>query len=175
MVEAQFVPYNDETHRNQFFELNLEYLKGINELSYAKHGIKVNPNGTVLEYVENVFPTYAAIKPPEGVICILEVDGEAEGMGVLKKLEDDVGEIKRMYIRPRARGNGYGKGILKWLEKRAKEFGFSALRLDTAEFLEAALHIYRKAGFKEIQQYSGGEWVERSDVKTIALYMEKKL
>ena len=175
MTEASYVPYDDEIHRNQFFELNFEYLTGINELSYAKHGIKVNPSGSVLEYVESVFPTYAAIKPPEGVICILEVDGEAEGMGELKKLEDDVGEIKRMYIRPRTRGNGYGKGILKWLEKRAKEFGFSALRLDTAEFLEAALHIYRKAGFKEIQQYSGGEWVERSDVKTIALYMEKKL
>ena len=175
MVEARFVPYNEETHRNQFFELNLEYLTGINELSYTKHGVKVNPGGTVLEYVESVFPTYAAIKPPEGVICILEVDGEAEGMGVLKKLEDGVGEIKRMYIRPRTRGNGYGKGILEWLEEMAREFGFWALRLDTAEFLEAAVHIYRKAGFKEIQQYSGGEWVERSDVKTIALYMEKKL
>ena len=175
MVEAQFVPYDDKSHRAQFFELNYEYLTGINELSSTHHGIKVNPSGTVLEYVESVFPTYAAIKPPEGVICILEVDGEAEGMGVLKKLEDGVGEIKRMYIRPRARGNGYGKGILEWLEEMAREFGFWVLRLDTAEFLEAAMHIYRKAGFKEIQQYSGGEWVERSDVKTIALYMEKKL
>jgi len=175
MVEARFVPYNEETHRNQFFELNLEYLTEINEIAYTKHGIKVNPSGTVLEYVESVFPTFAAIKPPEGVICILEVDGKPEGMGVLKKLEDTVGEIKRMFIRPRTRGNGYGKGILNWLEERAREFGFSTLRLDTAEYAEAAVHIYRKAGFKEIQQYSGGEWVERSDVKTIALYMEKKL
>ena len=175
MVKANFVPYNDEIHRNQFFELNLEYLTGLNELSSALHGIEVNPRGTVLEYVESVFPAFAAIMPPYGIICILEVDGKPEGMGVLKKLEDAVGEIKRMYIRPRTRGNGYGKGILNWLEERAKEFGFSTLRLDTAEFAEAAVHIYRKAGFEEIKQYSGGEWVERSDVKTIALYLEKKL
>ena len=175
MTEASYVPYDDEAHRNQFFELNLEYLTRLNELSSARHGIEVNPNGTVLEYVESVFPLFAAIKPPDGIICILEVDGKPEGMGVLKKLEDTIGEIQRMYICPRARGNGYGKGILNWLEERARVFGFSTLRLDTAEFAEAAVHIYRKAGFEEIQQYSGGEWVERSDVKTIALYMEKKL
>jgi len=175
LVEAHFVPYNDETHRDRFFELNLEYLTGINELSYTKHGVKVNPSGTVLEYVESVFPSFAAIKPPDGIICILEVDGKPEGMGVLKKLEDTVGEIKRMYIRPRTRGNGYGKGILNWLEERAREFGFSTLRLDTAEFAEAAVHIYRKAGFKEIQRYSGGEWGERSDVEAIQVFMEKDL
>jgi GNAT superfamily N-acetyltransferase len=175
MVEARFVPYDDEAHRDQFFELNLEYLTGINELSSTRHGIKVNPNGTVKEYVESVFPTYAAIKPPEGVICILELDGTPEGMGVLKKLGDDVGEIKRMYTRPMSRGNGYGKGILRWLEERAREFGFSTLRLDTAQFAEAAVHIYRKAGFKDIQRYSGGEWDVRSDVHSIQLFMEKEL
>lgn len=175
MSKAGFVLYNDETHRNKFFELNLEYLRGINELSSTLHGVKVNPNGTVLEYVESVFPTYAAIAPPEGVICILEVDGEPEGMGVLKKLEDGIGKIKRMYIRPRTRGKGYGKGILNWLEERAREFGFSKLRLDTAEFAEAAVHIYRKAGFKEIQRYIGGEWDERSDVEAIQIFMEKDL
>ncbi len=158
-----------------FFELNLEYLTDLNDLVSRRHGIKVNPSGTVLEYLESVFPEFAAIMPPKGIICILEVDGEAEGMGVLKKLEEGVGEIKRMYIRSRTRGMGYGKGLLKWLEEKAGEFGFSALRLDTAEFAEAAVHIYRKAGFKEIGKYSGGEWDTRSDVKDIAIYMEKKL
>lgn len=175
MVEAHFVQYNDEAHRAQFFELNLEYLTGLNDLVYTRHGIKVNPSGTVLEYLERVFPTFTEIMPPEGIICILEVDGEAEGMGVLKKLEDGVGEIKRMYIRPRTQGRGHGKGILKWLEDKAGAFGFSMLRLDTAEFAEAAVHIYRKAGFKEISKYSGGEWDTRIDVKDIAVYMEKKL
>ncbi len=175
MTEVSYVPYDDEIHRNQFFELNLEYLTGINELSSAQHGIEVNPGGTVLEYVESMFPSFAAIKPPDGIVCILEVEGKPEGMGVLKKLEDVVGEIKRMYVRPGNRGNGYGKGILNWLEERAREFGFSTLRLDTAEFAEAAVHIYRKAGFKEIQRYSGGEWDERSDVEAIQVFMEKDL
>ena len=122
-----------------------------------------------------MFPSFAAIKPPDGIICILEVKGKPEGMGVLKKLEDAVGEIKRMYIRPWTRGNGYGKGILNWLEERAREFGFSTLRLDTTEFAEAAVHIYRKAGFKEIQRYSGGEWDERSEVEANLVFMEKDL
>jgi GNAT superfamily N-acetyltransferase len=147
MVRASYVPYDDESHRNQFFELNLEYLTRLNELSTAQHGVEVNPGDTVLKYLESMFPSFAAIKPPDGIICILEINGKPEGMGVLKKLEDAVGEIKRMYIRPWTRGNGFGKGILNWLEEKARELGFSMLRLDTAKFAEAAVHIYRKAGF----------------------------
>jgi len=174
MVEARLVPYNDETNRTQFYRLNIEYFTEANTLIHARHGFNLVPD--VREYVDSVFPKFTAIKPPEGIICIIEVDGEAEGMGVLRRSEEGIGEIKRMYIRPGTRGKGLGKVLLNWLEEKAGVFGFTKLRLDTAEVAEAAVHIYRKAGFKKTQGgYSGYEWEERSEVKSLALYMEKKL
>ena len=74
------------------------------------------------------------------------------GMGALKKLEEKVGEIKRMYIRPEYRG-GLGRRMYGLLEDKAKEFGFNVLRLDTSRLMEAALYLYNKVGFIEIEGY----------------------
>ena len=95
-------------------------------------------------------------------------------MGVLKGLNDKVGEIKRMYIRPIYRGKGFGSQIYQKLEGQAKEFGYKSLRLDTAKFLEAAFHIYTKRGYTEVDRYSGGEWDHRNDIDW-TIYMEKEL
>jgi GNAT superfamily N-acetyltransferase len=175
MGDAIFVQYNDETHRDPFFELNLEYLSWIDGIITERHGISINPDGSVREYLESVFPKMAAIKPPEGFIYIIEVEGEASGMGILRRIEGSVGEIKRMYNRPKIRGKGYGKEMLRRLEDKARELGFSRLRLDTGDFMDAARHIYRKAGFVEIGKYPGGEWVDRDDTEDVAIYMEKEL
>ena len=175
MVEARLVPYDDESYRDQFFELNHEYLTGVDNQLSTRYGINLNPGGTVREYLESVFPTFIEIKPPEGIIYILEANGEAVGMGVLRKLMDGVGEIKRMFIRPEYQGKGFGKEMMNRLEDKAREFGFSTLRLDTAGFAEAAVHIYRKVGFIEVGKYSGDEWEERSDTDDILIYFEKKL
>ena len=175
MAEATFVPYNDETHRTDFYEINHEYLTGLdNELS-TRYGINLNPAGTVKEYLDTVFQKFTEINPPEGIIYILELDGEMTGMGVLRKLDEGVGEIKRMYIRPKYQGYGFGKELYRLLENKAREFGFSMLRLDTAVFAEAAVHIYRKVGFMDVGEYSGGEWDDRTDNDDFAIYMEKKL
>ncbi len=136
MVEAHFIPYNDENHRAPFLKLLVEYGVWLaNEVS-TRYDINLVPPGytteqAAREYMENVLPNYTAMKPPEGIIYILEVDGEAAGMGILRKNEDGVGEIKRMFTRPEFRGNGYGQEMLRKLEGTAEEFGYSTLRLDT--------------------------------------------
>jgi GNAT superfamily N-acetyltransferase len=173
-MHAQIVTYNEEKHRDHFYELNLEYLTWIDEEVYTRYGARVNPDGTVKEYFDSVFHEFSEIKPPEGLICILEVDGKAVGIGVLKYLSEEVGEIKRMYIRPQYRGHGFGKEIYQLLEKQAKEYGYRLLRLDTAKFLEAAFHIYSKMGYVEVDRYSGGEWDHRNDIHW-TIFMEKQL
>jgi GNAT superfamily N-acetyltransferase len=173
-MDAQIVEYEEEKHRDQFYELNLEYLSWVEDQIYTRYGARVNQDGTVKEYLDSVFSEFSEIKPPSGLICILEVDGKAVGIGVLKHLSEDVGEIKRMYIRPQYRGKGFGNEIYKRLENRAKEYGYKQLRLDTAKFLEAAFHIYSKRGFVEVERYSGGEWDHRNDIHW-TVYMEKEL
>jgi len=46
------------------------------------------------------------LKPPNGIVYLLETEGTIVGMGAIKKLKDGVGEIKRIYIQPSYRGRG---------------------------------------------------------------------
>jgi GNAT superfamily N-acetyltransferase len=76
-----------------------------------------------------------------------------------------------MFIRPEFQGKGYGKEMMARLMDRARELGYSTLRLDTAYFLEAAIHIYKSVGFKERGKYPGTE----SEAEPHYIYMERKL
>jgi GNAT superfamily N-acetyltransferase len=91
----------------------------------------------------------------------------------VKKLEDEVGEIKRMYIRPEYRGQGLGTELLNKLISKAKEFNFSILRLETGDYSTTAHRVYRSAGFQERGEYPGGETPEW--YKPHCLFMELNL
>ncbi len=170
---VEFVPYDDNKHHNQFQELNIEYITWFRDEMLANYNIDLfTGRSTVRQYIENTLPEFIEAKPPEGVIFILEVDGKMCGMGALKKLEEGIAEVKRMYVRPEYRGNGYGKRMLNRLIEAAKEFGYSTLRLDTGEFMKAALGLYRSAGFNEREPYSGTEYTRDSNTH---IFMEKKL
>jgi GNAT superfamily N-acetyltransferase len=167
---ASLIPYDDRIHREQFFELNVEYFEYLRDAAIKNlgaTGFVKNPR----EYVKNIFPEFASINPYQGIIYLLMVDDKAVGMGALRKLEDGVGEIKRMFIRPEFHRKGYGKEMMVRLMDRARELGYSTLRLDTAYFLEAAVHIFKSAGFKERGKYPGTE----SEGGSYYIYMEKKL
>jgi len=167
---AEFVPYNDEKYGKQFFDLNVEYLNYIQEIARKALGTTSHPKD-YRPYVERVLPQFTAIKPPEGIILLLVSDDRVVGMGAVRKLEEGVGEIKRMYIKPELQGRGFGREMMAKLEATARDLGYSTLRLDTAWFLEAAVHVYRKAGFIERDKYPGTE----SEGDSNYIYMEKKL
>jgi ribosomal protein S18 acetylase RimI-like enzyme len=169
---AEFVPYDDKKHRAQFLELNVDYLEW-GRIEYLRYGIEFfRDRNAVREYVENALPKFVEAKPPQSILYILEVDGKAVGMGALMKLDEGVAELKRMYIRPEYRGYGYGRKMLDKLTETARDFGYFTLRLDTAEYMAAARHLYESQGFSVTGPYLG---VEFTSVSSAQLYMEKKL
>jgi GNAT superfamily N-acetyltransferase len=173
MVDSNLVPYNDAIHRMSLFDLEIEHASWIANEVKTRYGIELVPQGnSIRDVVESIFPMLTSIKPPEGIIYILEVDGIAEGMGVLRKQSDGIAEIRRMYIRPKYRGMGLGKEMVERLEEKAREFGYLTLKLDTSEFMVAALHIYRKMGFKESEAFSDGSTRLGEGIR---IYMEKQL
>jgi GNAT superfamily N-acetyltransferase len=95
--------------------------------------------------------------PPAGAFIVLEEDGVTLAGGALKRLAPGVGEIKRMWTAPRHRGRGYGRRVLVALEQAALRRGYHTLRLETGDVLDAALGLYRSAGYVEIQSY-GAHW-----------------
>ena len=128
---------------------------------------------SILEYTEKTLEKLSSYLPPEGIYYVLQVKGKIGGMGALRKLNTDVGEIKRMYIKPEYRKKGYGKAMLTQLLKKGKEFGFSTIRLDTGKFMVAAQYVYLSAGFQERDKYPETEVPPL--LQPFWLYMEKSL
>lgn len=85
---------------------------------------------------------------------LLAFDGpKAIGCGALRPFESGVCEMKRLYIRPNARGKGAGGALVDALISSAKEIGYRKLRLDTLPSMTTAIAIYRSMGFQEIAMY----------------------
>ena len=173
LADAIFTPYKEKQHRQQFYEMTLEYIKWIDDSVYQRTGSHVLNN--VETYVKDMFPKFTAIKPPEGIILIIESNGKAVGMGALRKLEDKIGEIKRMYVRPEYRGNGFGRKMLRRLEAKAREFGFSVLRLDTGGLNLPARQLYKSSGYVLRDKYQGSESSDEAGKLLNIIFMEKKL
>ena len=86
-----------------------------------------------------------------------DADGRALGCGALRSLGAPVAEIKRMFVRPEARGRGVGVAILHELEQAARERGFRVLRLETGPLQPEAIGLYARAGYREIPCFGAYE------------------
>lgn len=82
------------------------------------------------------------------------LDGAPAGCGFLQWTNESVGEIKRMWVAPQARGQGIARGFLRVLEQAARDNGLAAVRLDTNRVLTEAHALYRAAGYSGIARYS---------------------
>ena len=90
---------------------------------------------------------------PDGRLLLVKVDGEIAGTISLRKIREDAGEIKRMYVKPKFRGKKLGNLMVEIVISISEEKGFSKLFLDTAIFMSSAVSLYKKYGFKEIDSY----------------------
>lgn len=107
--------------------------------------------------------------PPEGRLLLTEWEGQLAGCGALHKLEADICEMKRLYLRPQFRGKGLGRTMAERLIAEAREMGYRRMRLDTVgPVMKDAVAMYRRLGFKEIAPY-------RENPMAGTLYMELEL
>jgi putative acetyltransferase len=91
--------------------------------------------------------------PPRGALVLAFRDTKAVGMGALRSLRKNVGEIKRVYVRPEARGEGLGHRITRAVLNRARTLGYDRVVLDTLPKMTAAIAVYRSMGFVPIPPY----------------------
>jgi len=79
--------------------------------------------------------------------------GELIGSAAIKHLPDGSAELKRLYVRPAARGTGLGKSLASAAVERARELGYTTIRLDTLPKMEAARGIYASLGFEPCEPF----------------------
>ena len=171
----EFVPYSEEAHKKQFYELNFEYASWVAERYYQVHNIDLESvhGKSNRDYVRDFLQDFTRVSSRNGIIYIIMNEGNVVGMGALIKQHEGIGEIKRMYIQPAYRGRNLGKKMISKLIETGRELGFSKLRLETADIFETAVHLYHSVGFKDIDEYLGGE-VSHSLGNTVK-YMELDL
>lgn len=92
--------------------------------------------------------------PPAGLFLVARLDGRPVGCGALKVQGRKLGEIKRMWVAPDARGLGIAQRLLEALESNAVRMGLSTLQLDTNRALKEARALYTHNGYREIPRYN---------------------
>ena len=97
----------------------------------------------------------ADFAPPGGAFLVIYADGKPVAGGGIKRDEDGVAEIKRMYVAPAARRQGLGRRLLEELEEKARELGYVRIRLDTGNRQPHAQAMYERAGYHPIENYNG--------------------
>jgi GNAT superfamily N-acetyltransferase len=103
--------------------------------------------------------------PPGGVFLVGYEGDRAVAAGGVRRLEDGVCEIKRMYVVPGARSRGAGRALLHALEDAARELGYDRVRLDAGPAQTHSVALFRRSGYAEIPKYNANH---------IAVYFAEK-
>ena len=125
------------------------------------------------EAVEQDIQQISKFQPPYGQIILAIYQGKICGLGSLKSISPEIGEIKRMFVDPTIRRIGAGRAILEGLLVEAKNVGYKKVRLDSPKFMEAAHSLYRSFGFRDIESYP--EMEIPAEFKDYLLFMELDL
>jgi len=91
---------------------------------------------------------------PHGVFLVGYQDERPVAIGGVRRLQDGVCEIKRMYVVPDARSRGAGRALLAALEDAARELGYGRVRLDAGPAQQHSVALFRRAGYAEIPRYN---------------------
>ncbi len=103
------------------------------------------------EELENLPGKYVA---PKGGLFLARVDEKIAGCIAFRKIDDEICEMKRLYVRDDFRGLKLGVKLIEKLFEKAREAGYKSVRLDTLSGkMPAAIKLYKSFGFTETEAY----------------------
>lgn len=120
------------------------------------------------DFEQELQTLHRVYSPPNGCIILAKHNDKTVGCIALKPIGDGICEMKRLYVRPEARGLGLGRKLVEELIMFAKQSSYQSMKLDTVSKLKEAIYLYRSLGFVETAPYV---YNPLSDV----LYFELKL
>jgi len=142
--EYAFIKATESSEFAAAKELFIEYAKSLDfDLCFQNFEDELN----VINIMYN--------EPDGGLILIKEILTEKYvGCAGIRRIEDRISELKRMYIQEDHRHKGLGEQLLNQSINLARDLGYEKIRLDTVSTMVSAIKLYRAKGFTEIDSYT---------------------
>jgi putative acetyltransferase len=138
-----------DAHQNDICQLFQQNFEETHPLMIREFNIDFNIN----DAIEKDMAKLKQFAPPEGRLIIAELNEEKAGCAALRKIGENIGEVKRMYVKPEFRRKGIGRALLQAIIDEASKIGYSKIQLDTPYFATAAQSLYREFGFQKTSPY----------------------
>jgi len=135
-------------------ERSLDAARGLIRDHFEAHSEAHDPS-QISAIIEKLPAPYV---PPGGGMWVAWEGDEATGCVALQSLSADVGEVKRMYVRPEHRGKGIARALANLVIDEARARGYSRLRLGTLASMQPAQNLYASLGFVPIAPYRNIEF-----------------
>lgn len=156
--------------RGALRELLIEYFEEMIPKVIAAGGPKLDPPDLVDPFLGDAH----SYRDPHGCIVLAhDANGRLVGCGTMKKVRPDAAEMKRLYVRPEARGAGLGKALYDTRVDEARRLGVTTLYADTVRGNTEMLRLYEKQGFTYIPRYP--ENGNPPEYEPLLVYLEKRL
>jgi GNAT superfamily N-acetyltransferase len=98
-------------------------------------------------------PTADELLPPDGVFFVAYRGARPVGCGGLRRHDEHVGEVKRMYVHPDERRHGIGRVVLRAIEAQARQIGYRQLVLETGVLQPEAIGLYESEGYVAVEPW----------------------
>lgn len=145
----KIIQVETDEHKSHIQKLFWEYFNETKLIFSHQFGINLDANTFFEQYMTQLHEFI----PLSGRLLLGKYEAKIAGCICLRKIGEDVGEIKRMYVRPEFRRKGIGRSLLEAIINEAIYIDYSKIRLDSAPFAKEAQALYRLFGFQDIEPY----------------------
>ncbi|MBR7009671.1 MAG: GNAT family N-acetyltransferase [Oscillospiraceae bacterium] len=116
------------------------------------HGLDIPGTAYFDEALEHLSAYYE--RPGRAYYVLAAGEQTLGGIGIAE-FRGDCCELQKLYLSDAAKGRGLGCALIRFIEDRARELGYRQIYLETHTNLAAAIHVYERAGYREIPRPDG--------------------